>query len=182
MEYINIIKYFAKYPLKAGVIKNFKRTDNKVTGYTDLLAYFTALDPHSLLPDITDYVISSDESELADKIKNIDGWFLMVEPGGISGGELNNARVRDSKYIIQVTIGHHKDERSSDDIVSALISDKGLSLANQLITYLKADDKDLCPYSRWCDNPFQLDPIEPYLLYQSIGWQLTLTRTYNRLL
>jgi len=171
MEHINIIKYFGKYPLKAGVLNNFKRDDNKVAGYTDLLAYFTALTPHSLIPDITEYVITTNESELGAKIKEIEGWFLMVEPGSIAPDELNNARVSNTRHTIQVTVGFHKDYRSLDTMASALISDKGLTIMKTLIDYLKTDDKEVCPSARWCDVPFQLDPVEPYLLYQSIGWQ-----------
>jgi hypothetical protein len=182
MEQIEIIKYFAKYPLKAGVIKNFARNDNVIPGYTDLLNYCTALDPHSLIPDLADYVVSTDESELSAKIKNIDGYFLMVEVGGINGGAKNNVKVRDSQFTIQLTIGHHKDMRSLDDMAAALISDKCLTLTDQLLTFLETDDRNLCASKRWLDNPIQLDPIAPFLLFQSIGWQLTLTRNYNNLL
>jgi hypothetical protein len=182
MEHIDIIKYFAKFPLKAGVLKNFKVDGTDIEGYTALVDYITNLTPHSVIPTITDFIITQNDKTLSDRLRSINGWFMLIETGGISVGSFNDARVRDSKFSIQITIAHHWDGRTLDTISEALLSDKALSLQNTLISELKKDDAELCASKRWLDNPYQLEPIEPFLLFESIGWQLTITRNYNSLL
>jgi len=182
MEHISIIKNFAKFPLKAGVLKNFKATDINVDGYSDLAAYFEAMDPHSLIPEIEEFIVTQNDKTLSDKVHSVKGWFMLLETSGIAVGAMNDARVRDSKIAVQVTIAHHWDGRSLNAMGEALLSDKALSLQNQLIGLLKSDDKEQCANKRWLDDPYQLDTVEPLLLFESIGWQLTLTRNYTSLL
>lgn len=181
MTHIDVIKYFAKYPLLTGVLKNFV-SNNSTEEYTSLRAYFEAMPEHSLIADIQHYVIGEKEEALSKAISSLDGWFMLVENGGINVGALNQVRTRESQLSVQVTIACHWTAKTLDPMAEALTRDKGLQLIFALINMMKTEDREQCPVSRWLDSPFQIDPVEPYLLFQSIGWQLTLNRTYSSLL
>jgi len=182
MELIEVIKYFGKFPLKAGVLNKFKRDDDKTPGYLDLKAYFTAMDPHSLIPSIEDFFVQQDDKQLGDNIKSIGGWFMLLEPAGIHALALNDARLRDSWFTLQVTIAHGLNGRANDQFGEFVQQDKGLELMMRLHDFMLADDKTFCPEKRWLDNPFQIDPVEPFLLFGCKGWQLTINRNYRAIL
>jgi len=179
---IDIIKYFARYPLLEGVVKNFAREDDTIPGYADLKAYISAMDPNSLIPELTDFVVYTNDKKLAESIAGIDGYFLLVEPGGIGGGPMNEVRVRDSKMTVQLTIASHWTGSEMDSMGEMLQSSRAFEIMTTLINFLKKDDRENCPVQRWLDNPFQLDPIDPFWLCESIGWQLVINVNYMNLL
>lgn len=182
MELTETIKYFAKFPKKEGVLNKFKRDDDKTVGYLDLKSYITAMDQHSLIPEIEDLFVQVDDKQLGDNIKSINGWFMLIEPAGIHALALNDARLRDTWFTLQITIARGLNARANDQFGEFMQQDNGLNLMMRMHDYMLMDDKQLLADKRWLDNPFQIDPIEPFLLFGCKGWQMTVNRNYRAIL
>ena len=182
MELIEVIKYFGKFPTKEGVLKGFKRDDDKTPGYLDLKSYFTTMDPHSLVPEIDDFFVFANDKDLGDNIKSVSGWFMLLEPAGIQAQVLDDVRNRDALFTIQITIAKGINQRASDQFGEFVQQDKGLELMKRMQSIMQADDRNLCANKRWLDNAYQINPIEPYLLFQCKGWEMTINRNYSSML
>lgn len=181
MEIIDVVKYFAKFPQKQGVLKNFTRTTEKLDGYNDLRQYIQAL-PDPLMPDITELVFSTDEKAVGDRIRNIDNYFMYLEYGPIVGDYPDRVRLRKVSFSLAVYVCYHADGRNIDSMEEALIMDNCLQKVFQLAKYMIADDNQLTPHTRFAESVLNFSPVEPLLMYQSIGWGLTFKKADNLIL
>ena len=181
MEILDAIKYFAKFPARAGVEKCFSSPDAAIPGYSDLQTYISSL-PDPLMPDIGDFIFGMDEEKIAERIRNIEGYFMYVEYATIKGSSLDQFRKRSTDFNLAIIIGCHYNKRNIDNMGEALVMDKALTYIMQLSEYMKLDDALVCGNKRMLDGPLNIAPIPPFLLYQSYGWELSFSKTNNLLL
>jgi len=173
----DIITYFAKFPLRNGVLNNFHTSGDPIDGYDELKAAITAL-PSALLPDITEYVFSTDETVLADKLRNMNGYFLLLEYGAIKG-EKGMAGGRSYAISLAVTVGHPSDKKNTDIMAESLMMDKCLSLLMAIVARMEDDNFELCGNSRFMDGSLNISPAEPTLLYNNMGWVASFSKNEN---
>jgi hypothetical protein len=177
MEVTDVIKYFAKFPDREGVLKNFLRTSGD-TDYNELKQYITDL-PDPLMPLIKDFVVSSKEEEIAERIKNIDNYFLFLEYGPIIAASPNRVRIRKIDFALSVHVCYHDNSKNVDWMQEAIIMDNCLGMAFDLAKQMIADDNEICPQTRFVESSLSFAPIEPSIFYQSIGWSLSFKKSNN---
>ena len=176
------IKYFARFPLKEGVIANFKGSALNDANYNALQTDINNLDPHSLIPDIKHFIAGQSEKKVFEIIKQVEGWFMLFEHSVLAISAPDNLQIRKTDMQFTVTIGFPLNKRGEDSFSEAIISDTGLALMFNLISLIKADDKLTCSQNRWLNNQIQLAPIEPDFLAGAIGWELQLHKDLNTLI
>lgn len=178
MEITEIIKYFARFPQTAGVLKNFTRLGSKIDGYSELQNYISAL-PAPLMPELTDLVFSTDEKAVGERIRNIDNYFMYIEYGPITADAPDRVRLRRMSFNLAVYVCYHANNRNLDTMEEALIMDKCLQHTFALAAQMITDDNLICPHTRFAESVLNFSPVEPMLMYQSIGWGLTFKKSNN---
>lgn len=177
MEIIEVIKYFAKFPDKLGVLENFK-TVSADPKYTGLKNHITAL-PDPLLPEIKDFVIGADETKVSERIRNIENYFLFLEYGPINANPPDKVRIRDIRFNLAVHVCYHSNRRNTDPMEEAVIMDNCLEKAFFIAKQMIADDNLIIPHARFVESAISFAPVEPAFLYQSIGWSLSFKKSNN---
>lgn len=178
--FIDDLKYISKFPLKSGVLANFKTpVADQDDDYKQLLADLTALDPHSLMPALKHFVFAESKEQLSNLMKEVDGFFLLLEYENIDVDSPSPVRIRDMRSLYTLTIGSHFDKRTLDGVSETLLANKALGYMLNLLDLIKADDKLTCASKRWLEHQFHIRPIEPALLFQSIGWEVQLLKDFN---
>lgn len=177
---LDLLKYFAKYPDKAAVLENFARVKSagSIVGYSDLKAAIEALPDVSVMPNIKSFVFSSDEQKVDDKLRSIEGYFMLLEYGPISISPPNTSRTRDREWSLAVTFGFPQDSSGNDLMSEALIMDQLYKYAFQLQSQLEADNitLELCEATRFAESSINILAVEPALLYQNYGVVVSFTK------
>ena len=182
MELLDTIKYFAKFPKREGILKCFSGNGADLEEYTDFKNFITNLEGNGLMPEIEDFVISINEKEVGNRVKNINGYFLFIEYAGINGSPLNEAKNRSIDFQLAIMVAHHWNRSALDSMSEAIIMDNCLNYLVQISKTMQLDDKLICANRRLMDGAIRFQPVEPELLYQSIGWELSFKKTINNLL
>ena len=178
MEITDVIKYFAKFPDKNGVLENFKQFSSPFDGYTDLKNHITGL-PDPLLPEIKDFVIGTDETKVSERIRNIDNYFLFLEYGPLNVQSPDKVRIRDIRFNLAVHVCYHSNRRNTDPMEEAVIMDNCLAKAFAIAKQMISDDNIICPHERYVESAISFAPVEPAFMYQSIGWSLSFKKSNN---
>lgn len=178
MELIDVVKYFAKFPNRAGVLKNFKRSAATSEEYSELKEYITAL-PDPLMPDISELIVSTNEKEVSERIRNIDNYFMFLEYGQLQGDFPDRMRIRKVSFNLAVYVCYHDNGRGIDSMEEAIIMDNCLQKVFQLAKLMIADDNEILIHSRFAESVLNFSPVEPSLMYGSIGWGLTFKKANN---
>lgn len=178
MEILDVIKYFAKFPDKNGVLENFKRAASGFDGYTDLRNHITAL-PDPLMPEILDFVVGVNEEEVAKRIRTIDNYFMFLEYGPITASQPDRVRIRDVSFNLALNVCYHANGRNLDSMEEAVIMDTCLAKAFAIAKQMIADDNLITPHTRFVESSIHFAPIEPAFLYQSLGWSLSFKKSNN---
>jgi hypothetical protein len=176
MIIIDLIKYFAKFPDRAGMMKTFARSAQKLTGYTELKNYIEEL-PDALAPEIKDFVVSSNEEVISARIRNISSYFMLLEYAGVSSSPPNRAYIRDSAINLSIIVAHPANKVGLDIIEEQIIMDKALELITTIAKQMDTDNKDLCSNRRFMPSGVSISPVEPAMLYGCIGWALTFSKS-----
>lgn len=177
----DIITYFAKFPAREGVLNLFASSADKVSGYLALKTAITNL-PSPLLPDIKQMVFSTSEIVLADKLRNMNGFFLLLEYGAVQTGSENRAGSRESAINLAVTVGHPHKANNTDSFEESLIMDQCLTLLQSIIAQMIADNEEgICHIGHFIEGSFKTAPIEPAMLYNNMGWVVNFPKNVNLL-
>jgi hypothetical protein len=162
-----IMKYFAQFPAIAGVQKFFHRQSSI---YPDYATLKTAIETgtNSRLPSIGDYVFGSDEEILSKYIKTIKGKYLMVEIGTIDM-QRNRYDNFENYMNISIVVAENIDVKSRDGVERAIVMQSNLTLLQQIIRFMNADEYDYCANIQFPDSGVII-PVEPFDMLQSAGW------------
>ena len=178
---INLFKYFAQFPLKDAVLKLFTReATEKLPGYDDLKQYVEDL-PAGLIPDLTGFVMSTDEDDIKELVKGQKGYFMLLEYFQFNTTPPDNARNRKTKFSLAISILHDHNKSNTDIIDEALIMDQCLNYTIQLKDLILEDDSELCSWLRYMDSGITITPVEPRFAWQNIGWVLAFEKNIDEL-
>ena len=172
----DLIQYFAKYPDRTGVLKLFSRSTSTVTGYAALKSYIEAL-AAPLNPEIKDFLVSTDETVIADRIRSASSFFMLLEYAGLTSTAPNKAYIRDSVFNLSVIIAHPANKSGRDLAEEQLIMDQALTTITSIAKQMDSDNKELCSHLRFMPGGVSIAPIEPLMMYGCIGWALTFTKS-----
>ena len=171
-----ILVYFAKFPLKSGAISLFNRdTSGRFASYAGLKSQIAGLNPHSLVPGITDYIIGLDEKTIGERISSVTGSYLFVDYGHISSDRDGYQRQND-KILIALTVATPLIKGSMDLVEQILLSDENLNLLLQIRDIMKLDSK-CSPFVQQLSFPNEITPFFARELSDSTGWTMVFQKT-----
>jgi hypothetical protein len=173
---LDLIKYFAKFPDRTGILKTFSRSAEKLIGYTELKTYIEALgDP--LVPEIKDFVVSSNEEVISTRIRNISSFFMLLEYAGLQSSPPNRAYIRDSVINLSVIVAYPGNKPGLDIIEEQIIMDQALEMITTIALQMDEDNKEMCSVRRFMPGSVNISPVEPAMLYGCVGWALTFSKS-----
>lgn len=171
----DILVYFAKFPLKAGVQNLFQTVTSERASYAALKAQIDALTTHSLVPGITDFVMGLDEQAIKAQIANVTGSYLFVDYGHITSDRDNYQRQND-RILIAITVATPLAKDSMDLVEQVLLSDENLNRLLQIRDIMKADS--VCtPFVQQLSFPNEITPFFARELSDSTGWTMVFQKT-----
>jgi len=163
--------YYAKFPLKDGVLRNFNKTTSTiVSGYDMLKAEITALTTHSLVPEIVDYVVGIDEKTVKARISAIKGIYMFLDYGAIpvSRDEINREY---AEFLLALNIARPLNPDKTDYAEEILLGDEMLAIMLQVRDIMKADQREN-PFVKQLDFPHEITPFFASELSNSVGWTM----------
>jgi aryl carrier-like protein len=174
---LELLKYFAKYPTKAGVLNLFKRGESSIAGYAELLSFAQALPATSVMPGIENYVVASDIDSTKQLVAGFVGvpTYLMLDYGEIvSTPNQRNTLLDNMRLAITVAM---RLQDTADLIEQGLASAQTLTLINELRAHLMADSRNSVLgtfVSEFISGQHTIVPFE-WKDTSSIGWTLAFT-------
>jgi hypothetical protein len=165
-------KYFAKFPLKAGVMKNFTKDSSLLSGYDTLKAAVSALTPHSLITNLDEYVFGSDLMTVTKRIEQINGIYLFVDFGNIYDSLIEPMKTEQAEFVISITIARKTTTGDQDSIDMILLSDITLSMLCALKDIAKSDANHSV-FLKHLTFPVDISPWFASDLFNSTGWTMT---------
>jgi uncharacterized protein with NAD-binding domain and iron-sulfur cluster len=177
----DLFRYFAKFPLKQGMIKNFANGASSFSEWLTLKAEMDSLVTHSIIPQLTDFIFGFDSSITAERVKNIKSHFLYVEYG-IMDLNRNQFEVFNNQINIKIAVGHPFSHKNKDSIEEVILQDRNLNYLLQIISYINDEDIDRCSIKRYLSYPVKFVPFDPITMYENIGWFAVFNSNNNDIL
>lgn len=168
MIILDLLKYFAKFPHKDGVLDIFYNGTSQYPQYLELKEYVTML-PEALVPEIQSLVFGSSLESVKARVNKISGTYLFVDFGEFSCNRDIRNSIEDSQRLA-VTVAV-KTSSSADITEEAIASDMSLELLNQVRGCMLADSEQR---ERWLEQLSSDHTIVPFEAtdLSSIGWTL----------
>lgn len=168
MIILDLLKYFAKFPHKDGVLDIFYNGTSQYPQYLELKEYVSSL-PDSLVPEIQSLVFGSSLESVKARVNKITGSYLFVDFGEFSCSRDMRNSIEDSQRLA-VTVAF-KISTSSDIMEEAIVSDMSLQLLNQVRGCMLADSEQ---QERWLEKLSSDHTIVPFEApdLSSVGWTL----------
>ncbi len=171
---IDLIKYFAKFPAKEGVLDMFRKGESPMPEYAQLLDYINALPNIPVLPDLEKMVVATSLEAVKLFVSSFVGVdkFLMLDYGEITSTPSLKDSLNDTMAFAITVAMHYSD--NADIMEQAIASAVTLDLANRLRAHMMADSENK-ELGSFVDNIISgqhtLVPFEGKEI-QSIGWTL----------
>ena len=182
MDVIEVLKYMAKFPPKAAVLKQFKENTLNTDTYQTVKEYITALE-NPVLPEVESFIYAQNEDKIKQIVTETNGYLMMVEYGPITGtvGTLGAAS---ANFHLSVIIAHHYKSRAYDTLTEAILMDNCLTMMRTFLNQVITDKKESeCPFVEYLSDNYNVVPLAEekgqFGLYESIGYVLSLNRTNN---
>lgn len=175
-----LIKYFAAFPKKEGVLQLFDKNvlpEPMGTTYANLKQYITDLPEESILPQLETLVFGASEDVVDRIVSKIKGFFLMVEYGPVRGSSPEKTGRRDGDWKLSLIVGHHINMEKIDPISESILMDKCMEYLLAIASEMERNEYLECPLHRFSNSALHFSPIEPADLYQSIGWMMDFSET-----
>lgn len=183
MILLDVLKTFAAMPDRDGVLKAFDRaaTNSKFTDYSTLRTEIEELPTPVILPEIKDFIFGLDADKVNEHIRNIKDVFMMVEYGMFQGKALFDVRNRDVDFVLTIFIAKPNNGRNLDIIEHTMLMDDLLSYVQTMLKNIEEADKNRCGATRYMDNAVTILPIQPLILLNCNGWEVSFQKKANDL-
>lgn len=170
-------KYFAKFPLLAGVKESFNVSTSTLfeEEYNALRDEIDALEVHSLLPGIPDYIFGVDQDLVEKRINAIEGYYLFVDYGSINN-ERDSFRTRTNNMLIAVTVAFPIKPATYDNVEAILLADQALDFIRQIYYRMEEDSRDK-PFLQHLTFPNEITPFFARELQHSTGFTMIFTKS-----
>lgn len=168
---LSILKYFAKYPHKSGVLSMFANGASHTPYYDELMRYINDL-PDALLPEIESYVFGQSYDTVKKRVDTITGLYLFVDFGEFSSRINGHNSIVDSQKIA-ITVATKMPD-SADMVEEAITSNITLKVLSKLRHYLMSDAA--FKSVPWMETLSPNHDIYPFVNaeFKSVGWTLIL--------
>lgn len=166
----DIFLYFAKFPQKAGVLELFNRENSDLyPDYANLKAEIEALEVHSLVPGIEEYVFGVNETTVKARIKELNGTYLFIDYGHIVTSEEQYDRQTD-EMLISLTVATPYKIEKLDMVEQVFMADAALVMLLQIRDQMTLDSE--CPFVKHLTFPVEITPFFARELSDSTGWSM----------
>jgi len=168
--------YFAKYPAIQGVIDSMFTTNNAADApYVAFKETVEALDPNSLIPEILNFLFSSNEDKLKKNIEDTQGPFMLLDYGQLSCNQDSIKRLND-ELELGVIIAQKINPDSYDMAETIILHDQLLNLTRQLREQMIKDS--IChPFLKQITFPHRISPWYARELHHATGFSLMFSKT-----
>lgn len=176
----DLIKYFAKFPDKDGVLQLFNKNVLPApmnAEYTAVKEYIDALPDESLIPELKAYVFGMNEDVIDRIVSKTNGFYLMVEYGPVRGSIPEKTGRRDGDWKLSVIVARHFDAGQYDPVTEIVVMDKCMKYLLQIVATMEEDEYPACPLKRFNEGAIHFTPVNPTELYESIGWMMDFSET-----
>ena len=183
MILLDVLKTFAAMPNRQGVLKAFDKaaSGSKFPAYPALRNQIEALPTPVVLPEITDFIFGLDAETINDHIRNIKDVFMMVEYGVFQGNSLFDVRNRDVDFLLTIFIGKTNQGRNLHIIEHTMLMDELLTYVQRMLQHIEQTDRDRCGATRYMDGAVTILPIQPLILLNCHGWEVSFKKKANDL-
>lgn len=167
--------YFAKYPLIDGVINSMFTTNPADAAYQALKAEVQAINPNSLIPEIVNFLFSSNEDKLKASIEDTTGPFMLLDYGQLSCSQDNLKRLNDD-FELGIIIARKLKPEEYDMAETLLLHDELLNLMRKVRNQMIEDSK--ChPFLKQITFPHQINPWYARELHNATGFSMIFRKT-----
>ena len=168
--------YFCKFPSTTGILNSmFRNAKSSVTDYNTLRASITNLPDHELVPEILNFLFSSNEDKLKKEIENTTGIFMLLDYGQLSSAKDNLERKNDS-FDMGIIIARKMKPDDYDMAEILLIQDELLNTVRKVREQMIADQK-YHPWIKQLDFPHTIIPWYARELCNATGFSMMFSRT-----
>lgn len=168
--------YFAKFPILSGVISSMFRSGSVTTsGYNELNATLQLLSPNSLMPEILNFLFSSNEDKLKKEIEDTAGIFMLLDYGQLSSSQDGMMRKND-EFEMGIIIARKLKPDDYDMAETLLIQDELLNTVRKVREQMITDQK-YHPWVKQLNFPHTISPWYARELCNATGFSMIFTRT-----
>ena len=168
--------YFAKFPKIEGVISSIFQTGNPaVDGYAALKNEVSTLNPNSLVPEIANFLFSSNDEKLKQSIEDTKGTFMMLDYGQFSCDQDSIKRLND-QIEFGIIIARKIDPAKYDMAEIILMQDELLNLMRQVRVRMIEDSK-YHPFVKHITFPHQIIPWYARELHNATGFSMMFSKS-----
>lgn len=164
---LQLLKYFAGYPQKEGVLSMFSNGASQFPEYVELMEHIEAL-PDPRLPEIENFVFGQSYDTVKQRIDTITGNYLFIDFGEFSSTRSSRNSISD-KQKLAATIAM-KVEDTADTVEVGIVSQITLSSLVELRKLLIRDSEtQKLPWDGVITDQQDIIPfVSPE--FKSIGW------------
>ena len=168
--------YFAKFPQLAGVVSSMFRTGKTtVTGYAALKAEVEALAVNSLVPEILNFLFSSNEDKLRAEIEDTKGVFMLLDYGQLDSS-IDTIRRRNDQFEMGIIIARKLKPEDYDMAEILLIQDELLNIMRKVREQMIIDSK--ChPFVKQLELPHRVNPWYARELANATGFSIMFSKS-----
>jgi len=168
--------YFAKFPKMDGVTSSMFRTGNTmVAGYADLRAELYELPVSSLVPEVLNFLFSSNEDKLRGEIEDTKGVFMLLDYGQLASSA-DSLQRRNDEFELGIIIAMKLKPEDYDMAEILLLQDQLLNIMRQVREQMIADSK--ChPFVKQLSLPHRINPWYARDLCNATGFSMTFNKT-----
>ncbi|MDR1557289.1 MAG: hypothetical protein LBS88_09725 [Tannerellaceae bacterium] len=172
---IELFLFYARFPDREGISPLFNRGKSDFPGYSALWEKIAAMEEHSLLPEISQYVFGPNFDAVSTRVNNIPygKYYLFVDYGEIDCETDRSSRMRDYAHLA-ITVSCRLKDFSGDLIEQLVISDRCLAL----LTAIRADMIRRQREVYWLKDISGNHTLTPFLARElsSTGWTMLFNR------
>jgi hypothetical protein len=171
---LELLKYFARFPKKEGVVSMFTNGSSNFYQYAELLKHIIDL-PEPIIPELENFVFGQSYDYVKKRVDNITGNYLFVDFGEFtSSRDACNSMLDRQKLAATIAM---KVSDAADMVETAIASEITLSLLAKLRQRLILDSRS--EELSWLDKVSESHDIIPFVSseFKSIGWTMMFTST-----
>lgn len=178
----DIIKEFALLTDKSGVLENFDRSASDHPGYAALKAEIEAFQDAPVLPEIKDFIFGLNADAVNERIRTITGPFMLLDYGIIRGNNVLRDAGSSLRFIFSAIIAQPFNSRNLDPMEEMLWNDTLMGYVTRMLKHFEAADINRCATKRMLDGGVTISPVEPAVLLNCVGWDVSFERNASEIM
>lgn len=168
--------YFARFPELQGVLSSmFQSGSVNTEGYTELHSLVQNLNPNSLVPEMGNFLFSSNEEKLKSSIEDTKGIFMLLDYGQLSSSKDNLERKNDA-FEMGIIIARKLNPTQYDMAEILLIQDELLNTVRKVRERMIEDQKGH-PWVKQLSFPHTISPWYARELHHATGFSMMFSKT-----